>query len=228
MSDARRASIAQITNLQNLSPDVLRLNPQLREVDTTPDLPETLPHDIRTKAFVRKPKRLDQMPGFEALKEKRQQERGEVPSEEEIIKRGLSGIGRAKDMAASGFSPIVSRIGDGIRSLPSPGGITTPLLLLLALFFILIPVGSGGSGSKTNWHTRLTWIWLVFIGQASVLGSTSTASGGGGGSQQDNSNQQYQGVQNLVTGLSYVGNYAGNTQQYQFTSPAYSFGYDED
>jgi hypothetical protein len=46
-----------------------------------------------------------------------------------------------------------------LGSIPTPGGITLPLVILLVFFFLLIPV---------NGHTRLTWLWLALSGNAAI------------------------------------------------------------
>ena len=46
-----------------------------------------------------------------------------------------------------------------LESLPTPGSIMFPLVVLLIFFFLLIPV---------NGHTRLVWFWLVLSGNAEI------------------------------------------------------------
>lgn len=46
-----------------------------------------------------------------------------------------------------------------LGSIPTPGGITLPLVILLIFFFLLIPV---------NGHTRLTWLWLALSNNAAI------------------------------------------------------------
>lgn len=55
------------------------------------------------------------------------------------------------------------RVGAWIERAPQPGSILFPLILVLILFFILIPV---------NGHTRLVWIWLTLTGNASFSGTS--------------------------------------------------------
>ena len=107
--------------------------------------------------------------------------------------------------AALGTVAAARRIGRAtairVESLPDPGGIVFPLLVLLVFFFLLIPV---------NGHTRAMWLWLVLTGNASIgQGSGASVSGGPvtglpigqtAGAVQSSVNAAAGGVQNTVQG----------------------------
>jgi hypothetical protein len=57
-----------------------------------------------------------------------------------------------------------------VESVPTPGSVMLPLLVLVVLFVMFLPV---------NGHTRFVWLWLVVTGNADIAGA-STATGGGG------------------------------------------------
>ena len=69
-------------------------------------------------------------------------------------------------LAAAGG--IVKGTGAQIESLPTPGSIVFPLVVLAAFFFLLLPV---------NGHTRLVWRWLVLTGNADIQEAASDGSG---------------------------------------------------
>lgn len=79
----------------------------------------------------------------------------------------------AFDASAHATVSAAQRIvkGTGVRlgSIPTPGGITLPLVILLVFFFLLLPV---------NGHTRLTWLWLVLSGNAMISGGSLGTPGG--------------------------------------------------
>ena len=71
----------------------------------------------------------------------------------------------------------IGKVWDGtkgkLESLPTPGSLLFPLIILLVFFLLLIPV---------NGHTRLVWIWLVLTGNAEISGSNPNLGGIAGGS----------------------------------------------
>lgn len=72
------------------------------------------------------------------------------------VKRGWEWIKRAGTTAKNGADRY---IGQGIRTLPAPGGVVVPFIILLFLFVALIQI---------NGHTRLKWFWLALLGFATV------------------------------------------------------------
>lgn len=67
---------------------------------------------------------------------------------------------------------IIKGTGVKIESLPTPGSLMLPLVVLLVFFFLLLPV---------NGHTRLVWIWLVITGNATISGVSNPTTIPGGG-----------------------------------------------
>lgn len=55
---------------------------------------------------------------------------------------------------------------DFLSNLSTPGDIWTPILILVALMFVLVPV----AGKDGKSHTRLIWLWMVLTGSAHVVG----------------------------------------------------------
>jgi len=51
-----------------------------------------------------------------------------------------------------------------LDTLPIPGGVWTPVLILLVLLFVLVPI-KGADGKS---HTRLGWMWMAILGQAHI------------------------------------------------------------
>ena len=76
--------------------------------------------------------------------------------EQEAAKSQFVKSGEAAIKSARG---IVHGADVRLGSLPQPGSIVFPLVLLLLLFFILIQVGG---------YSRIQWLWLVLSGQAQV------------------------------------------------------------
>lgn len=75
---------------------------------------------------------------------------------------------RSAGATANAVQGIVKGTGVAVASLPTPGSLMLPLVILLLFFFLLLPV---------NGHTRLVWLWLVLTGNAEIQqggGSSST------------------------------------------------------
>ncbi len=68
-----------------------------------------------------------------------------------------------------------------IASLPTPGNIAVPLVVLLVFFFILIQYGN---------NTRLQWLWLVLTNNAYISASLQNATAGATGGGQPNPVQE--------------------------------------
>jgi hypothetical protein len=93
----------------------------------------------------------------EALLGKEQAQASEEAREkEEARKKSLLGLGD-KVLEEAGKGKEAAQV--KIASVPTPGDIWFPLILLLLFFFILI---------LYNGHTRLQWLWLVLTGNAGV------------------------------------------------------------
>lgn len=75
-------------------------------------------------------------------------------------------LGAAEKLASAGKASA-RKTGDRIASLPTPGNLMVPLILLLAFFFILVTY---------NGSTRLQWLWLVLTNNAYVTPSAQGAS----------------------------------------------------
>lgn len=86
----------------------------------------------------------------------------------------------AFEKSAAATASAASRIATGAKvrlaSIPTPGSIVLPLIILVVFFVLLLPV---------NGHTRLVWLWMVLSGNA-VVGQDTT----GSSTQGDQSQQQ--------------------------------------
>lgn len=94
----------------------------------------------------------------------------------------------------------VKRIGTGagvrLASIPLPGGLTLPLVILFVFFALLIPV---------NGHTRLTWLWLVLTNNASIGVTTGTEQSGNVGQDQSGNTNTGGGTQTTGGGPGPIG-----------------------
>jgi hypothetical protein len=66
---------------------------------------------------------------------------------------------RTAKSTVDAFSNVIKGTQVRLESLPTPGSLLLPLIVLLIFFFLLIPV---------NGHTRLVWFWLVISGNAEI------------------------------------------------------------
>jgi len=87
---------------------------------------------------------------------------------------------KAAESALKSGQQIVHGADVRIGSIPQPGSIIFPLVMLLICFFILLAV---------NGNSRLAWLWLVVTGNAYVSDTAqqqpaTTQTGQGGGSRQ--------------------------------------------
>lgn len=73
--------------------------------------------------------------------------------------RNLTNIQRLGYNAANIVKKATGPATDRIASLPAPGGVALPLLILLVLVMLLIPV---------NGETRIMWLWKTITGTASI------------------------------------------------------------
>ncbi len=74
---------------------------------------------------------------------------------------------RAAEATIDNAKRIARKADMSVGSLPMPGSIAVPLILLLLLFFVLIQVAG---------NSRLAWLWLVLTGNAQVAGGSSSSS----------------------------------------------------
>lgn len=92
----------------------------------------------------------------------------------------------------------LNALADRVGALPTPGGITFPLLILLILLLVLRPV---------NGNPPLVWLWLVITRKARLIPETALPEAGGGhppetaqGAQGTRSTQGTQGTQGAPNG----------------------------
>ena len=99
----------------------------------------------------------------------------EIPGQENLVADSEKNINFARYYQA--FANRYNRFVRGLRAnsyrmnrrlgnIPTPGGVWVPIGLLLFFFLILIPV---------NGHTRIRWLWNVFVGSSSLLHNESIA-----------------------------------------------------
>jgi hypothetical protein len=76
----------------------------------------------------------------------------------------------AFERSAAATASSAQRIATGAKvrlaSIPTPGSIVLPLIILIVFFVLLLPV---------NGHTRLVWLWMVLSGNA-IVGQDTTGS----------------------------------------------------
>jgi hypothetical protein len=127
--------------------------------------------------------------------EEAEQQRAEIDEEIARQQTTIGKIGNLKNQASEKYGDYLRAGNQYVSGLPTPGGIATPLIILIIFLFILIQIGG---------HTRLQWLWLVLTNNAFVGGgsntstsstSTSTTNGafgtfGNTNNQQNTSNQQ--------------------------------------
>lgn len=151
--------------------------PATTEPVETPDLP--IAPGVNAPALVsdqvQKPKlTADEKRAFDAARIQeldRQKLLDEAMAAEQAEKDAFKQNANATVRAAQN---IVREGGARLGSIPTPGGLALPISILLFFFFLLVPV---------NGHTRLTWLWLVLSGNASVSSAglvTPGASSSGG------------------------------------------------
>jgi Flp pilus assembly protein TadB len=91
--------------------------------------------------------------------------------EQETQRREESAAAQAARQAVQGVSDNATRFVDSLRAtagklsasvsgVPIPGDLLLPLSILLLFFFALVVI---------NGHTRLSWLWLVLSGNASIM-----------------------------------------------------------
>jgi hypothetical protein len=104
----------------------------------------------------------------------REMERTQIEQAQQ--RRDESAAAQAARQAVQSVSDTSTRFIDSLRAtagkvsasvgaMPIPGDLITPLAILLIFFFALVVI---------NGHTRLSWLWLVLSGNASIT------TGGGG------------------------------------------------
>lgn len=102
--------------------------------------------------------------------------------QERLAKAQQAAVLKAAQAATAATKQAATKTGAAIVKLPQPGGIMTPLVILLVLGFLLF---------QYNGNTRLQWLWLVLTNNAYVTdtqsappsGSSGSAPGGGGEQQ---------------------------------------------
>ncbi len=78
---------------------------------------------------------------------------------------------RTANRTANAAGKIWRGTGLTLESIPTPGSLAFPLIVLFVFFVLLLPV---------NGHTRLMWLWLTLTGNASVLGDSGASVTTGG------------------------------------------------
>lgn len=73
--------------------------------------------------------------------------------------RGLRQVALGLRGAAFGIKGFARRTNQRLARIPTPGDVYVPITILLILFLVLLPV---------NGHTRLNWLWRVYMGDAQI------------------------------------------------------------
>lgn len=94
-------------------------------------------------------------------------------------------------------------VGNGIASLPAPGDIGFPLLILLVFFFLIIPIKG---------RSRAMWLWEVITGGARVPTVALTPAGGGPPSEAWNHAKSGAGAGNDVANSVLLANFLASQQ----------------
>lgn len=114
-----------------------------------------------------------------ALEENQRQEQERLQAERKLEEQEQLRQSQLEQAWAS-IRQNIGKVWDGtktqLESLPTPGSLLFPLIILLVFFLLLIPV---------NGHTRLVWIWLVLTGNAEISGSNPNLGGIASGSFAD-------------------------------------------
>lgn len=92
--------------------------------------------------------------------------------EEQEALNARSALRKSAEQAVRNSQQIVKQVDTRIGSIPQPGSIVLPLVILLFLFFILIQIGG---------YSRLAWFWAVITHNAQVMTVQQQFVGPGGG-----------------------------------------------
>lgn len=137
--------------------------------DTTTDL-EIVPGVAAPAPLSDKPKlSADEKRAFDATRQTELDRQKLLEQAMTAQKQEQSAFDASAKATVSAAKSIVRGTGVRLAGIPTPGGITLPLVILLVFFFMLVPV---------NGHTRMTWLWLVLSGNAMISGGTLGESGG--------------------------------------------------
>ena len=104
---------------------------------------------------------IQDMQRVQAEQEKQRQEESAAA---QAIRQGVQGVTDNTARINATLRATLGKIASGVGSVPIPGDLLLPLSILLLFFFARIAV---------NGHTRLSWLWLVLSGNATI-----TTSGG--------------------------------------------------
>jgi hypothetical protein len=85
---------------------------------------------------------------------------------------------RSANATVNAAQSIVKGAAVRIESVPTPGSVMLPLIVLIVFFVMLLPV---------NGHTRFVWLWLTVTGNADIVNGASGDFTGGGGPSVDTS-----------------------------------------
>ncbi len=99
---------------------------------------------------------IQDMQRVQAEQEKQRQEESAAA---QAIRQGVQGVTDNTARINATLRDTLGKIVASIGSVPIPGDLLLPLSILLIFFFALIAI---------NGHTRLSWLWLVLSGNASI------------------------------------------------------------
>jgi hypothetical protein len=87
------------------------------------------------------------------------QQRQNESAAAQAIRQGVQGVTDNTQRINNTLRAALSKTSATIGAVPIPGDLITPLAVLLIFFFALVVI---------NGHTRLSWLWLVLSGNASI------------------------------------------------------------
>jgi hypothetical protein len=87
------------------------------------------------------------------------EEEAEAERQRQQAEAERSTFEKLADTTTSALGKVWRGTSARLESIPTPGSILFPLIVLLVFFFLLLPV---------NGHTRLVWFWLCLAGNADI------------------------------------------------------------
>lgn len=133
------------------------------------DMPGVPPTEERKPA---PPLTKEQQEILEAQKKLLGEEEAKRLREEQEQLNARSALRKSAEATLKNSQKVIKQVDTRIGSIPQPGSILLPLVLLLLFFFILIQVGG---------YNRLTWLGLAILGRAQVTDTQQSFLGPGSG-----------------------------------------------
>lgn len=130
-----------------------------------------------TDGIQKKPQAAEKPPKGKTAEEIQRDQQRQIDEQQHQEQEQRGAFQASAGRTTGAISGILNGAGVRLGSLPTPGSLMLPLVILLVFFMLLLPV---------NGHTRFTWLWMVITGDAMIGQSTGTpdvASGNTSGTQ---------------------------------------------